>query len=281
MVIIDQDQCNGCGLCIRICHEHCISWSDDRLIIDRRFCSTCSQCVAVCPRKALRWDQHPPHAFDRTLYPGPEQVRELLMERRTNREHTGKSIERSTLKEIAGMAAYAPTHNFDLRVIIIDDQEILRMIDSVIFRFSIKLYRWVYAPKLMHLLVRTFAPAWEFEYRKAKPKLEAIRDRNQQFKTLPAAVILIAGDRRVPLSLQSAQYALYNMDLYAQSKGLACRNLVGNQGILNGNREFRKMIGLGRNERIFGTIAMGHPAVRFRNKVAGRSLPVQWNTIRN
>jgi len=70
---------------------------------------------------------------------------------------------------------------------------------------------------------------------------------------------------------------LYNMDLYAQSRGIACRNLVGNQGMLNRVRSFRRAIGLERRERIFGVLTLGYPAVRFSNKVLGRSLPLQWN----
>ncbi|HER09394.1 MAG TPA: hypothetical protein ENO20_10850 [Bacteroides sp.] len=277
MITVDQEKCNGCGICVKICHEHCLSLSGGKLNIEYEFCSTCSQCVAVCPRQAILWDHHPPLRFDRTLYPRPEQVMELFMERRTGREHTGKSIDRSTLKEIAAMAAYAPTHNFNMRTIIIDDAEIIRQIDSVIYRFSMNLYRWLYAPEIMHFVVRAFAPAWESEYLKARPKLEVLRNRQSLFRTMPAAVIMVVGNRRAPLSLQSAQYALYNMDLYAQSMGLACRNLVGNQGILNRNRQFRKLIRLNRKEKIFGTIALGHPAIRFRNKVTGKSLPVQWN----
>lgn len=88
---------------------------------------------------------------------------------------------------------------------------------------------------------------------------------------------MIIGNKKTPLSLESAQYALYNIDLYAQTKGIACRNLVGNQMILNGNKQFKKSIGLARNEKIYGTIALGYPAVRFRNKVAGKKIWIQWN----
>ncbi|MGD0342328.1 MAG: hypothetical protein ABSA76_11560 [Bacteroidales bacterium] len=92
---------------------------------------------------------------------------------------------------------------------------------------------------------------------------------------------MIVGNNKVPLSLESAQYALYNIDLYAQSKGIACRNLVGNQMILNRNVKFRKLIGLDKNEKFFGTITMGYSAIKFRNKVLGKHIKIQWNTVKN
>jgi hypothetical protein len=38
----------------------------------------------------------------------------------------------------------------------------------------------------------------------------------------------------------------------------------------------RRRLGLGRHERILGQLDLGYPAVRFRNKVRGKALPVTW-----
>jgi hypothetical protein len=43
---------------------------------------------------------------------------------------------------------------------------------------------------------------------KARPKLENSLKRKKAFKSLPAAMVFIVADKRVPLSLESAQYAL-------------------------------------------------------------------------
>jgi NAD-dependent dihydropyrimidine dehydrogenase PreA subunit/nitroreductase len=276
MITINQEKCNACGLCVKVCHEYCMLLENGLLTIDFKYCSTCSQCIAICPEQALSWDNHKPEFFDKSLYPDPEQVGELFKERRTIRDYTGKKIDRSILEEIAGYAIFAPTHNFNFRIIIIDDEKIIEEANKVIYQSSKNIYQWFYKPKIIHSLIKTITPDREHEYLKARPKLENVIKRKGRFKSKPAAIILVIGDRRVPLSLESAQYALYNMDLYAQSKGIACRNLVGNQMILNRNSKYRKMIGLNRNERIFGTMTMGYPAVKFRNKVTGKKISIQW-----
>jgi NAD-dependent dihydropyrimidine dehydrogenase PreA subunit/nitroreductase len=281
MIKIETDKCNACGLCIKICHEYCLRLEGDILMVDHTVCSTCTQCIAVCPQQAITWEDYKPEQFDHSLYPGPQQIRELFMERRTIRDYSRRKIDRSILEEITGYAAYAPTHNFNFRAVIIDDDVIINQIDYLIYKSSINLLKWLYKPKYMHSLIKFISPSSEFEYLKAKPKLENVQKRNGGFKSKPVAIIMIVGDKRVPLSLESAQYALYNIDLYAQSKGIACRNLVGNQMILNRNRDFKKSIGLDKHEKIFATITMGYPAVKFRNKVIGKSINIQWNAAIN
>ncbi len=277
MIVVDKDKCGGCGSCVKICHEHCITLVDDRVSIDYQFCSTCTQCIAVCPQRALSWNHVPPVAYDKARLPSPEQVDELFKERRTIRHFKSDKIDRALLEEIVGYSVYAPTHNFNFRAIVVDDEEITGLIDAVIMRFTSRLYHFLYAPKIVYKLLRRIAPAYEPEYVRARPKLENTLERGCTFQSPPVALVFVVGDRRVPLSEPSAQYALYNMSLYAQVKGIGCRNLVGNQTILNRSNAVRKRLGLEKHERIFGTLGLGYPAVKFRNKVRGKSMNVQWN----
>jgi len=276
MITIDQDRCNACGLCVKICHEFCIYLEDQILRIDVDYCSTCTQCIAICPKQALSWDHTEPAAYDRALLPSSSQVDELLRQRRTIRDFKPEKIDRALLEEIVNYAVYAPTHSFDMRAVIVDDERMIQQIDTAIFRFSSRIYRWMYRPKFFLSIVRTFTPSREHEYLKAKPKLETALLRGRNFKTVPPAIIFIVADRRIPLSLESAQYALHSINLYAHTRGLGCRNLVGNQMFLNRSGSIRQQLGLAKHERLFGTMAIGYPAVKFRNKVNGKLMPVQW-----
>ena len=277
MITVDETLCNDCELCQKICHEYCIDFEGGKISIQHNFCSTCAQCIAICPRLALSWNGIRPSPYNRDLYPGPAQLDELFRERRTIRDFKNRKIERPLLKEIVNFAAYAPTHSFERRLILLDDENLIQQMDRILYRFSARLYRSFYRPGWVHAFIKAFAPSREYEYLKAKPKLEAAVNRKRNFKTRPAAVVMVIGDRRVPLNLESAQYALYNIDLYAQSRGLGCRNLVGNQMFLNRSKSFRRLIGLKKREKILGTLALGYPAVRFRNKVNGKYLDIQWN----
>jgi nitroreductase len=278
MITIDQNKCNYCGLCIKICHEYCMDIEEGLLKIDYNFCSTCTQCIAICPQEALSWNNIKPARYNKELFPDSFQVDELLKQRRTIRDFKNKKIDQKLLEEIVNHAVYAPTHNFDMRAIIIDQEDLINQIDRIIYRFSSRIYYLFYKPSIFHFIVRLFTPAREHEYLKAKPKLEARLKMKRNFKTIPPAIIMIIADIRIPLSLESAQYALYTIDLYAQTKGLGCRNLVGNQNFLNRSKSIRSLIGFKKHEKIVGTIAIGYPSVKFRNKVNGKHMKIQWNT---
>ena len=148
--------------------------------------------------------------------------------------------------------------------------------DKRIFRVSSHIYKWLYKPRIIQRIIKFLAPGSEHEYLKAKPKLEASLARGRNFRTRVPAIVFIVAEKGLPLTLESAQYALYNIDLYARTRGLGCRNLVGNQMFLN-TKKFRKSIGLKKRERIYGTMALGYPAIKFRNKVNGKKISIQWN----
>lgn len=54
MLVVDSQHCTGCGACIQICPQHCISWEHGELghtipNINITHCINCEACVKVCP----------------------------------------------------------------------------------------------------------------------------------------------------------------------------------------------------------------------------------------
>ena len=276
MVVIDKEKCTGCGSCVKVCHEHCMSLAEKKVVIEYASCSTCAQCIALCPDQALSWDGAPPLAYDLSALPSARQMDELFKERRTVREFTREPIARETLEEIVSYGVYAPTHNFSFRCIIVDSAAIIELFDNASFRFSLAMYRFLFS-RPMQALVRLAPAPFREELIRAKPKLAMAKAWGRAFRSTPAALMCIVGDRRVPLSLESAQYTLCTMSFYAQAKGIGCRNLVGNQMAFNRSKAVRRRLNLGKQERIFAVMGLGHPAVTFRNKVQGRMMKMQWN----
>ncbi len=276
-VTIDIQKCTGCGTCVEVCHESCMSVNDGKIQIYYPYCSTCTQCVAICPSRALRWDNAEPGRFEPDLVPTPEQMAELLKERRTIRQFKPTRVDRRLLEEVASYGAYAPTHSHGLRIVIVDDVAIIDLMDRVLMRFTARLYALLYRPKLLGYLIKALRPSMASEYLRVRPKLETAVRRGVTFSSRPAAFIMVVGDKRAPLNLESAQYATYNINLFAQAAGLGCRNLVGNQSILNRSRALRRELRLKKSEKIFGLLGIGYAGVKFVNKVEGRSLPLQWN----
>jgi nitroreductase len=242
--------------------------------IEYEYCSTCSQCVAVCPERALSWDGVEPEPFDADRVPAPEQLDELFKQRRSIRTYKQLKINRVLLEEIVRYGIYAPTHNYGFRAIIVDDEAVMDALDRILMRFVSMVYNVAYRPKIVGWMAGILGISEE--YLLNKPKLENSLERGFAFHH-PAAIVFIAGHKRIPLSVDSAQYALANMTFYAQVKGIASC-LWGNGPIfMDKSPAARRQLGLRRSDRIFGALFLGYPAVRFRNKVEGRRMAIQWN----
>jgi nitroreductase len=243
--------------------------------IDYGVCSTCSQCVAICPEQALSWDGVRPAAFDGARLPLPEQLDELFKQRRSIRVYKKAKIDRALIEEIVSYGIYAPTHSFEMRTIVVDDEETMETLDRILMRFISMVYNVAYRPKIVGVLASMMGGLAQ-EYVLNKNKIESALERGFAFHRT-AVIVFIVGDKKIPLSEASAQYALANMTFYAQLKGIASC-LWGNGPIfMDRSRAARQRLGLHKHERIFGALFLGYPAVRFRNKVEGRTIAIQWN----
>ena len=58
MPVIDRQKCDGCGLCVSVCHCNILVLVDDVVtIIEKKKCASCnrwcSQCELICPTGAI------------------------------------------------------------------------------------------------------------------------------------------------------------------------------------------------------------------------------------
>ena len=272
MVIVEVGKCVGCGSCVEICHEGCMRLDDGTVAIDHTLCSTCTQCIAICPQEALSWNGMSPVPYDRDHLPTPEQLDELFKERRTMRFFAAQRIDRGLLQEIVSYGIYAPTNNYHLQAIIVDDEETIALLDRICTETAAKIYRLIYRPKIVFNLLRRLTTSLKETDR---VKFEHVIARGYTLHK-PPAIVLVVGEKWVAHSEASAQYYLYNMMLYAQAKGLGSCLWGGGKLLLDRSKVARERLGMQRGEHILGIVVLGYPGVHFANKVKGKTLPIRW-----
>ncbi len=53
-ILIDQEQCNGCGSCLDACNVGAIDLVDRKAEVDQSLCTSCGNCIEVCPMQAIQ-----------------------------------------------------------------------------------------------------------------------------------------------------------------------------------------------------------------------------------
>ena len=77
IIYIDEEKCNGCGLCAQACHEGAIGMVDGKAKLLREdYCDGLGDCLPACPMNAISFEEREAPAYDEAAVLAAKNARE-------------------------------------------------------------------------------------------------------------------------------------------------------------------------------------------------------------
>ena len=284
---IDQEKCTGCGLCVRVCPSETISMQDDKAQVTGDHSLQCGHCMAACPVDAVRVDaidaqglsfnsfdlkNHwlPHGAFDTA------QLVQLMASRRSCRNYTEQTVDRSVLEDLVKIGTTAPsgTNSQNWTFTVFPDRAAVNAFGQRIGSFFRKLNRMAEKRLLCKALKLIGKPALDNYYREYYPSAkEALQEWEQHGRDRlfhgATAVIVVASRPGGSCPMEDAMLATQNILLAAHSMGLgSCLIGFAVEAIRN-DPTIKPFIKVAAEETVYAVIALGYPAETYE-RLTGR-----------
>ena len=247
-IIINEDKCIGCALCISDCPNACLYLKKQKAHIHETGCIQCGHCYAVCPQGAIRMEGYPGEeepAVSMTKLPS-ETLLAAMKSRRTIRRFTAQPVEQEKVRSILEAGRYAPTgaNAQDVSYTILGSrQKEAERICVDLFRKGQKA-----GASFISFLKRVTITDDFF------------------FKGAPL-VIVVSGRNKVNASLAAAY-----MEIMAESLGLGVLYSGFFRVCAKISRKLKNVIKLPKGEEVVTCLIIGYPAVKYRRIVPRKPL---------
>lgn len=269
MIIINEEKCIGCGLCVKDCLSKDIEVIDFKAKSKRIRCIECGHCIAVCPQDAITLENYPMSdiiEYEKGKFEIDEdQYLRALKYRRSIRQFSNKQVEKEKIEKIIEAGRYSPTGGNQQNV------------SFCVLREDINLLRDMTIEELNRIAnisneeeekmgVSRYRNVWKqlyFDYHNNDKKDGLFFD--------AGTVILVLSP-----SVQNASIAAAHMEtmIYAQGLGMLYSGFFTIAAA--NSKEMKEYLKLDQGQEVVACLVIGYPNVKYERTVPRKEAKVVW-----
>jgi nitroreductase/NAD-dependent dihydropyrimidine dehydrogenase PreA subunit len=268
---INEEKCKRDGFCVKECPAQIITLAKDGSLPSiaenmEEYCINCGHCVAICPHDALTLKTMPLDQClkeDNKLHPGPQQIKQFLMARRSIRNYKKDRVSHELLESLLDTARYAPTGSNKQQVywlVFENPSEVHRLAALVIdfMRLILPETQDEYLSKRMNRIIS----AWE-------------QGKDRILREAPHLVV-VHSPADISYALVDSTIALTYLELYAYSLGLGTCWAGYFTMAANLHAPLSEALKMPAGHVCHGAVMLGYPQYKYR-RIPLRNAPlVTW-----
>jgi len=263
MITINDEKCNGCGLCARDCFTKLIEIKGKKAVISHNSCISCGHCSAVCPQDAIivnKYDMSEVSSFNpQYMQIDADQLFGFMQYRRSVRQFTNKPVEREKLDRIIEAGRYSPTgaNIQTVRYIVLQNhlEDARRLAVEALHKTALEKPDDPYHDTYIRI------------YETAKQGQDILFHN-------PSAVIGVL-DHRLNNNV-SASIAASRMELMANALGLGVCFIGLFVRAVDYEPQLNDLMGINSRYKMAAALAVGYPAADYLRTVPRKKAKVEW-----
>ena len=260
MVVIDQNKCIGCGMCVKDCFYGVIQVQDGKAQVTNS-CFECGHCVAVCPANAVSIPELPMeevYEYDENCKMNPENLLRFMQFRRSVRQFKNDAIPKETLEMILEAGRYTPTagNRQDVSFVVVQDsmEEIKPILWDTLNKMVDSGVMGPYTPLLRIVCDRHAADPNE----------------DRLFCHANAMVLVLTEN---PMN---GGLAATSIELMAQSLGVGVVYSGFVMGAINRTQELKDRLKIKENQHLAAVMLMGMSDVKYQRTAPRKKANIVW-----
>ena len=286
LVTIDPERCKKDGLCVRICQKVFSQEAEGSVpvVAHAASCNSCGHCVLVCPSGAIRQIDCPSeiiHPVRADLMPSYEQVREMIVARRSIRTFQERPVEKEIIEKVIDGARFAPSlkNTQSTRFTVVQDKTLLHAIASSTAGWLGKVAKRLKNP----LWRKLYTLRGERDVKQVQQWIEQLdlmaEKMNQNIDLVlfgAPLLMLFHADETMRSADVNATLALHNATMLASSLGLGSFYTGYVVTACSHDRAVPRLVDLPRKQKVYGGLALGYPGIRFSRWIDRRPAQIRW-----
>ena len=273
MMLVNEEKCVGCGLCVKDCLLGCIKIKENKAKIRNLTCFKCGHCIAVCPKNAVYSDEYDmgevKEYIEDNFKINSENLLNFMKFRRTTRQFdVSKEVEVEKIEKIIEAGRYAPTSSNMQNVSYIVVKDNIQKLRGLALETLNKLGENILkSDNLEHKKYKAYAKMWMKMYNDFK----ANKENSDKLLFNSSSLIFVLSDSDVNASLASS-----NMELITNALGLGTFFSGFSIVAAKDNKPILDLLGINSSDELLSCLVIGYPDVKYKRTVPRKDAVINW-----